>query len=48
MAIKVSTLLAHNTDLVLDAAPTLGGDLDTNGDKSECDVKTDDQCSVSK
>jgi len=31
MAIKVSTLLAHNTDLVLDAAPTLGGDLDTNG-----------------
>jgi hypothetical protein len=31
MAIKVSTLLAHNTDLILDAAPTLGGDLDTAG-----------------
>jgi len=30
MAIKVSTLLAHNTDLILDLSPTLGADLDTN------------------
>ena len=30
MAIKVSTLLAHNTDLVLDTSPSLGGALDTN------------------
>lgn len=31
MAIKVSTLLANNTDLVFDQAPVLGGDLDTAG-----------------
>lgn len=31
MAIKVSTLLAHNTDLVLDLTPQLGGNLDVNG-----------------
>ncbi len=30
MVIKVSTLLAHNTDLVLDATPVLGGPLTTN------------------
>lgn len=30
MAIKVSTLLAHNTVLVDDLSPTLGGNLDTN------------------
>lgn len=30
MAIKVSTLLAHNTDLILDTAPVLGGALNTN------------------
>lgn len=31
MAIKVSTLLAHNTDLVYDLTPQLGGNLDVNG-----------------
>jgi hypothetical protein len=31
MAIKVSTLLAHNTDLILDLSPQLGADLDTAG-----------------
>lgn len=31
MAIKVSTLLAHNTDVVLDTSPTLGGTLTTGG-----------------
>lgn len=31
MAIKVTTLLAHNTDLIFDLSPTLGGNLDTNG-----------------
>ena len=31
MVIKVSTLLAHNTDVVLDTAPSLGGPLNTNG-----------------
>lgn len=31
MAIKVSTLLAHNTDVVLDTSPSLGGPLNTNG-----------------
>jgi hypothetical protein len=30
MVIKVSTLLAHNTELILDLAPTLGGPLNTN------------------
>jgi hypothetical protein len=30
MAIKVSTLLAHNTELSLDLSPTLGGNLDTD------------------
>jgi hypothetical protein len=30
MAIKVSTLLAHNTDVILDSTPTLGGSLNTN------------------
>ena len=30
MVIKVSTLLAHNTDLVLDSSPVLGGPLTTN------------------
>ena len=30
MAIKVSTLLAHNTELSLDLSPTLGGNLFTN------------------
>jgi len=30
MAIKVSTLLGHNTDLVLDLTPSLGGALNTN------------------
>jgi hypothetical protein len=30
MAIKVSTLLAHNTELSLDLTPTLGGNLFTN------------------
>jgi len=30
MVIKVSTLLAHNTELVLDLSPSLGGALDTN------------------
>lgn len=30
MAIKVSTLLAKNTDVVLDTSPALGGPLDTN------------------
>jgi hypothetical protein len=30
MAIKVSTLLAHNTDVILDTTPTLGGALNTN------------------
>jgi hypothetical protein len=30
MAIKVSTLLAHNTDLILDTTPSLGGPLNTN------------------
>ena len=30
MAIKVSTLLANNTDVIFDPSPTLGGDLDTN------------------
>ena len=30
MTIKVSTLLAHNTTLVLDMSPTLGGPLNTN------------------
>ena len=30
MAIKVSTLLSHNTNLVLDTAPSLGGPLNTN------------------
>ena len=30
MTIKVSTLLAHNTKVVLDLAPTLGGPLNTN------------------
>ena len=30
MTIKVSTLLAHNTTLVLDIAPSLGGPLNTN------------------
>lgn len=31
MAIKVSTLLAHNTVLYLDQSPSLGGSLTTNG-----------------
>ena len=30
MAIKVSTLLGHNTELVLDSTPSLGGSLNTN------------------
>lgn len=30
MVIKVSTLLKHNTDLILDSSPTLGGPLATN------------------
>ena len=30
MVIKVSTLLAHNTSVIYDAAPTLGGPLNTN------------------
>jgi hypothetical protein len=29
MVIKVSTLLAHNTDVILDTSPTLGGSLNT-------------------
>lgn len=31
MAIKVSTLLGHNTNISLDSAPALGGNLTTNG-----------------
>jgi hypothetical protein len=31
MAIKVTTLLAHNTELSLDLSPSLGGTLNTNG-----------------
>jgi hypothetical protein len=31
MAIKVSTLLGHNTELSLDLTPSLGGSLNTNG-----------------
>ena len=30
MVIKVSTLLAHNTDVILDTTPSLGGALNTN------------------
>ena len=30
MAIKVSTLLTHNTDIIVDSNPTLGGPLTTN------------------
>ena len=30
MAIKVSSLLAHNTDLIIDTSPVLGGPLNTN------------------
>ena len=41
----LATDINNSDDLVADVNI---GDLDVNGDKSECDVKTDDQCSVSK